>query len=205
MLMYSRDFSNHQILGKEITHQKFVCPWWLCFTFDNPFRKLLHNPETILGPYIQPGNDVVDVGAGMGYFSIPMAKLVGPAGHVTAVDIQTKMLSVLAKRAERRGVSERITTHLASPGSLDHHSKADFILAFWMVHEVPDQSSFLTEIHNLLKPDGVFLLVEPIIHVPKKSFFQTLKTAEDVGFLIRENPKIAISHTALLALSRKAL
>ncbi|MGO8990358.1 MAG: class I SAM-dependent methyltransferase [bacterium] len=186
----------------KLKDQKFVCPWWLCFTFDNPLRKLLHNPEAILGPYIKPGNNAIDVGAGMGYFSIPMARLVGPAGHVTAVDIQTKMLSALARRAQRQGVSERITTHLASPGSLDHHSKADFILAFWMVHEVPDQSSFLTEIHNLLKPDGLFLLVEPIVHVLKKSFFQTLKTAEDVGFFVKENPKIRISHSALLVCNR---
>jgi 2-polyprenyl-3-methyl-5-hydroxy-6-metoxy-1,4-benzoquinol methylase len=191
-------------MSNKVTGQKFVCPWWLCFTFDNPLRKLLHNPEAILGPYIKPGNTVIDIGAGMGYFSIPMARLVGPAGHVTAVDIQTKMLSALAERAQRRGVSERITTHLASPGSLDHHSKADFILAFWMVHEVPDQRSFLTEIHNLLKPDGLFLLVEPIVHVLKRSFSQTLKTAEDVWFFVKENPKIRISHSALLVSERGA-
>jgi ubiquinone/menaquinone biosynthesis C-methylase UbiE len=179
--------------------QKFVCPWWLCFTFDNPLRKLLHNPEAILGLYIHPGNNVIDVGAGMGYFSIPMTRLVGPAGHVTAIDIQTEMLSALARKAQRRGVSERITTHLASPSSLDHHSKADFILAFWMIHEVSDQRKFLTEIHNLLKPDGRFLLVEPIVHVPKRSFLQTLETAEEIGFFIKEIPKIRISHSALLA------
>jgi 2-polyprenyl-3-methyl-5-hydroxy-6-metoxy-1,4-benzoquinol methylase len=193
------------MMSDKLTDQKFVCPWWVCFTFDNPLRKLLHNPDAILGPYIRPGDDVIDVGAGMGYFSIPMAKLVGPAGHVTAVDIQAKMLSTLAKRAQKRGVSERITTHLAIPGSLDHHSKADFILAFWMVHEVPDQRKFLTEIHNLLKPAGLFLLVEPIVHVPKKSFLKTLKTAEDVGFLVKENPKIRICHSALLALGKNNL
>jgi ubiquinone/menaquinone biosynthesis C-methylase UbiE len=186
----------------KLTGQKFVCPWWLCFTFDNPLRKLLHNPEAILGPYIQSGNNVIDVGAGMGYFSIPMAKLVGPTGHVTAIDVQTEMLSGLAKRAQRRGVSERITTHLASPGSLDHHSKADFILAFWMVHEVPDQRRFLAEIYNLLKPDGRFLLVEPIVHVSKKSFLKTLKTAEDIWFFVKESPRIRISHSALLALGK---
>ena len=192
-------------MSDKLTGQKFVCPWWLCFTFDNPLRKLLHNPETILGPYIQPGNNVVDVGAGMGYFSIPMARLVGPTGHVTAIDIQARMLSVLARRAQRQGVSERITTHLASSGSLDHHSRADFILAFWMVHEVPDQRRFLTEVHHLLKPDGLFLLVEPIVHVPKKSFVQTLKTAKEVGFFVKESPGIRISHSALLALSKNHL
>ena len=188
-----------------MTGQKFVCPWWLCFTFDNPLRKLLHNPEAILSPYIKPGNNVVDIGAGMGYFSIPMAKLVGPTGHVTAIDIQTRMLSALAKRAQKCGVSERITTHLASPGSLDHHSKADLVLAFWMVHEVPDQRKFLAEVQNLLNPDGLLLLVEPILHVPEKSFMQTLKTAEDIGFLVKENPRIRISHSALLTLGKNNL
>jgi ubiquinone/menaquinone biosynthesis C-methylase UbiE len=186
----------------KLTGQKLVCPWWLCFTFDNPLRKLLHNPEAILGPYIQPGNNVIDVGAGMGYFSIPMAKLVGPAGHVTAIDIQAKMLSTLARRAQRQGVSERITAHLASPGSLNYHSKADFILAFWMIHEVSDPRRFFTEIYALLKPDGCFLLVEPMVHVPKKKFLQTLETTEDIGFFIKENPKIRISHSALLACNR---
>lgn len=74
-----------------------------------------------------------------------------------------------------------------------------------MVHEVPDQRRFLTEIYNLLKPGGLFLLVEPVVHVPKKSFLQTLKTAEDIGFFIKENPKIRISHSALLALSKNSL
>jgi len=186
----------------KLTGQKIVCPWWLCFTFDNPLRKLLHNPEAILGPYIQSGDNVIDVGAGMGYFSIPMAELVGPAGHVTAIDIQTKMLSALARKAQRREVSERITTHLASPGSLDHHSKADFILAFWMIHEVPDKRRFLTEIYTLLKPNGLFLLVEPMVHVPKKNFLQTLEKAEDIGFFIKEKPKIRISHSALLSCNK---
>lgn len=45
-----------------LTSRKRVCPWWLCFTFDNPLRKLLHNPEAIMGPYVRAGGprDVVD-------------------------------------------------------------------------------------------------------------------------------------------------
>ncbi|MBI5582394.1 MAG: methyltransferase domain-containing protein, partial [Deltaproteobacteria bacterium] len=75
---------------------------------------------------------------------------------------------------------------------------ADFILAFWMVHEVPDQRAFLTEILQMLKPAGRFLLVEPKIHVSGKNFLRTLETAKEVGFLLRESPKIRWSHSALL-------
>ncbi len=181
------------------TEQQRVCPWWLCFTFDNPVRKLLHNPEAILKPYVQPGNTVIDVGAGMGYFSIPLAKLVGPAGRVTAIDIQARMLSALTRRAQRHGVSERITTHLAMPDSLGQHAKADFVLAFWMVHETPDQKKFLAEIYNLLKPDGLFLIAEPKMHVSKRNFSRTVETAKEVGFSMKETPQIRISHCVLLS------
>jgi len=162
-------------------------------------RKLLHNPEAILKPYVKPGNTLIDVGAGMGYFTIPLAKLVGPTGRVTAIDIQTQMLSALTRRAQRHGVSERITPHLAEPDSLGQHAKADFILAFWMVHEVSDQKKFLAEIYKLLKPDGLFLIVEPKIHVSKRNFSRTMETAKEVGFSVKENPGIRISHSALLS------
>jgi 2-polyprenyl-3-methyl-5-hydroxy-6-metoxy-1,4-benzoquinol methylase len=189
----------------KLTGQKIVCPWWLCFTFDNPLRKLLHNPEIILAPYLRQRYRVIDIGCGMGYFTIPMAKLVGHLGHVIAIDIQTKMLSVLVSRARKNGVAERIKTYFANQESIGNHEKADFILAFWMVHEVPNQRTFLTEIRNLLKPEGLFLLAEPIIHVPKKLFLCTLQIADELGFVIRGNPKIRLSHSAILTIKNNGL
>lgn len=182
---------------EKLSLQRMVCPWWCCYTFDNPLRKLLHDPEAILSPYIRPGCTAIDVGAGMGYFSIPLARLVGPAGHVTAIDIQAKVLEALASRARRRGVSERVKPHLANSDSLGNHSKADFVIAFWMVHEVPNQRAFLTEIFGFLKPDGLFLLAEPIFHVSKKSFLRTLNIANEIGFIVKDMPKIRLSRSVL--------
>ena len=175
-----------------------VCPWWLCFTFDNPLRKLLHHPEAILSPYVRPGDTVIDIGPGMGYFSIPLARLVGPAGQVIAIDVQAEMLEALARRARRSGISERIQLHLASPDSLGNHPKANFVMAFWMVHEVPNQRAFFAEIFGFLKSQGLFLLVEPILHVGKKSFLRTVQTAKEVGFVVKDKPKIRLSHSVLL-------
>lgn len=181
-----------------MTQKKHVCPWWLCFTFDNPLRKWLQDPEAILTPYVHAGDRVIDIGAGMGYFSIPLGSLVGLGGRVTAIDIQPPMLSALVRRARRAGVSESVHTYLATPDSLGEHPPADFVLAFWMVHEVPDQRAFLTEIRRMLKPAGRFLLVEPKIHVSEKNFQRTLETGKDVGFLLKERPKIRWSQSALL-------
>ena len=88
-----------------------ICPWWGGYFIDNWFRRLLHNPEKIVGPYVKPGMTVMDVGCGMGMFSIAMAKMVGAEGRVIAVDLQQKMLDVLRKRAEKAGVADRIQLH----------------------------------------------------------------------------------------------
>jgi len=96
----------------------------------------------MLSPYVQTGDTAIDIGPGMGYFTIPMAKLVEPTGHVVAIDVQAKMLSALVRRTNKWGVSERITPYLAKADSLGSHPKADFILAFYMVHEVRDKERF---------------------------------------------------------------
>ena len=197
---------NHQTnkpsIIEDLTGQNMVCPWWLCFTFDNPLRKLLHNPEAILSPYVHPGDRVIDIGPGMGYFTIPLARLVGDKGHVIAIDVQEKMLSALRSRAKKNEVSERIEGYLASQKSLGIHEKADFILAFWMAHEVLDQSSFFREIRDLLKPNGSLLLAEPIVHVRKKHFLRTLQSAIEIGLVIKESPRIRLSHCALLGFGK---
>jgi len=57
-----------------------VCPWWGGFFIDNPLRRLLHSPEEIVGPYVRPEMTVMDVGCGMGLFSIAMTKSGREAG-----------------------------------------------------------------------------------------------------------------------------
>ena len=176
---------------------KHVCPRWLCFTFDNVFRKLLHDPYKILQPYINEGDTGLDVGPGIGYFTIPLAELVGDSGRVIAVDIQQEMLNAIKKRAERANVLQRVELQLASSDSLGIKTKPDFILAFWMVHEVPDKVRFFAELHSLLKDDGKFLMVEPKFHVTKAKFAQTVHLALKTGFTLGYSPHISLSKSAL--------
>ena len=95
-----------------------VCPWWLCPTFDNPLRRLIHNPDRILAGLVRPGETALDLGCGMGYFSIPLARLVGPEGKVICVDLQEQMLAGVRRRAERAGVADRIRLHRAGTDGL---------------------------------------------------------------------------------------
>jgi len=184
--------------------KKRVCPWWLCYTFDNPLRRFFHDPMDILRPYVREGWTVLDIGAGMGYFSIPLAQLVGPTGRVIATDIQPQMLSTLAARARKKGVSEIINLHLAKPDSLGLDGEADFALAFWMVHETPDEQRLIAEICRLLKPNGQFLLIEPKIHVTRENFNRMMHMATELGFRLKEYPPIRLSQSALFTRGEKS-
>jgi ubiquinone/menaquinone biosynthesis C-methylase UbiE len=181
--------------------QTHVCPWWCCFTFDNPLRKLIHDPAQILSPYVREGSTAIDIGPGMGYFTVELCRLVGDTGKVIAVDLQEKMLAAVRKRVERAGISCRLQTHLSGPESLSLNETADFVLAFWMVHEVPDQAGFLKEVAVLLKPGGSFLLVEPYLHVSGKAFTETVRKGEEAGLIRKGSPKISFSRAVLFSLS----
>jgi ubiquinone/menaquinone biosynthesis C-methylase UbiE len=184
---------------KNYYDRRRVCPWWMCFTFDNLLRRLVQNPEKTIEPYIHAGDTVLDVGPGMGYFSIPLAKRVGETGRVFAADVQIEMLNALRKRARKAGVEQRITLHLCKEDSLGLNIKFDFVLAFWMVHEVPEQESFFKEIRILLKPDGKFLMSEPKIHVNKVRYKETVEKAIRAGFVLMSYPDISLSRSALFS------
>jgi ubiquinone/menaquinone biosynthesis C-methylase UbiE len=178
-----------------------VCPRWLCFTFDNWFRRLLQNPDAIMKTHIKEGDIVLDIGPGMGFFTIPIAHLVGDRGRVIAADIQEEMLAAVSERAIRVGLQHRIKLQLGKPDSLGVSCKVDFILAFWMVHEVSDQQRFFSELYSLLKNNGKFLMVEPKIHVKHQQFADTVQMAQKTGFRLAANPSISLSMSALFTKS----
>ena len=179
---------------KATTH---VCPWWLCYTFDNPLRRLVHRPEKLLAPYLQEGGTALDVGCGMGYFSLGMARLVGSSGRVIAVDLQEKMLAVLKRRAARAGLADRILTRRCAQDSLGAPEPVDFALTFWMAHEAPDVPGLLQELRGWVKPEGRYLLVEPRWHVPTPDFRRVLEAAQAVGFKLLDRPRVGLSRAAL--------
>ena len=175
-----------------------VCTWWIAYTFDNPVRRLIHKPQKVLGNYVKEGMTVMDLGCGMGHFSIGMAGLVGPTGKVIAVDLQQKMLDVLGNRARRVGLSDRIFAYLCQADDIGIEVSAEFILAFWMVHEVPDQKFFFKRLKSMLAAEGKILIAEPKMHVTAETFEGTLDIAQSCGLQCIERPDIRFSRTALL-------
>jgi len=179
-----------------------VCPWWLAFTFDNPLRKLFHNPDRLFEGMVRPGMTVADIGCGMGYFSLGLARLVAPTGRVIAVDMQSQMLARVNKRARKAGLSSMVQTRQcqATRIGLEGNEPLDFILAFWMVHETPDHFSFFRQLARGLKPTGQLLVAEPKFHVTQEQFDSELTAAERAGLAAVSWPDVAFSRTAVFAM-----
>jgi ubiquinone/menaquinone biosynthesis C-methylase UbiE len=177
-----------------------ICPWWMGYLLACPIRRWFENPEKILSPYITEGMTVLDIGPGMGFFTIPAARMVGKSGKVIAVDVQEKMLTPLVKRAEKAGVADRIVAKLIEPDSIGVSEPVDLCLLFYVVHEVPDAERLFSQIKTVLKPNGRVLLAEPGWHVPEEEFQNSLALASNAGLKVIEKPEIRRSRSALLAL-----
>jgi len=180
---------------------KHVCPVWIGYLLASPVRKLLQNPNKILKPYVNEAMTVADIGCAMGFFSLPLARMVGKAGKVICVDVQEKMIKSLEKRARKAGLLDRIQTRICNGHSLgleEFDGQIDFVLASAVVHEVSDIDGFFSQIHSAMKSGSKFLVIEPKMHIPEKDFKATVSIARNNQFAVIDNPEIRSGRAVLL-------
>lgn len=175
-----------------------VCPASHAGFLATSLRRMIQKPEKILDGLVKPGQTAADIGCGPGFFTLPMAELVGENGKVIAADLQPEMLDKLRTRASKQGIKNTIHYQVCGTDCIGITEKADFILAFYMVHEVPDPDGFFLEARELIKPGGRLLYVEPKFHVTKGRFREMVKKAESAGWRPTGFPKIALSRAVLL-------
>ena len=185
--------------GQKLSNR--VCPWWLGYLLASPLRRLLQDPEEILRPYVKEGMSALDVGCGMGFFSLPLAKLVGETGKVVCVDLQEKMIKGLIRRAAKEGLSHIIDARICAQNSLkvsDISGKIDFALLFASVHEVPDKERLFSEVRSAMKQTGKLLIAEPRGHVSGQDFEKSVSIAQRAGFEVLHTLEIHRSRAVLL-------
>ncbi len=179
--------------------RQHICSARFAFTLHGPIRKHFQDPEKIISAFIGPGATVIDIGCGPGYFTIPIALLTGAAGTVYAVDIQEAMLRKVEARAVEAGVRTRIRPVLCAPDRISVSEAVDFVLTFWMVHEVPDRPALFRQIREVMKPGSRYLLVEPKIHVMKKRYGMIIDEAVAAGLKPVQEVQVPLSRAMLFS------
>ena len=178
-----------------------VCPWWLGYLLASPIRRWMQDPAEVVAPYVQEGMTVLEPGPGMGFFTLELARRVGPSGRVVAVDVQPRMIASLKRRAARAGLLARVEARVVGPTNMnltDLAGAVDFTLAFALVHELPSPESFFAEVAGASKGGAALLFVEPAGHVKPAGFEVEVQAAVQAGFSVVDRPTIRRSHAAAL-------
>jgi len=175
-----------------------VCPVEKAGSLDNKVRRWIQNPQKVLKPYIKEGMTVLDIGCGPGFFSVDMAVMVGSSGKVIAADLQEEMLRKISEKINATELAERIKLHKCETDRIGVTEQVDFVLLFYVVHEIPKKEQLFNEIVTFLKSTGQVLIVEPPFHVSKSAFSETLRLAGNAGFIIEDGPKMLFQKTAVL-------
>lgn len=191
-------------LGREIAQVMGAggIPW-----LEREERETEERPDAVIDALeIARGQTVADLGAGSGYYSFRIARLVGPQGKVLAIDIQPPMLAAIESRARREGV-ENVTTVLAAaedpklaPASVDLLFMVD------VYHELEYPYEVMTRVRESLKPGGRVAVIEyrkedpnvPIKEVHKMSERQIVRELEAAGFKhLRTVPTLPLQHVVI--------
>jgi len=177
---------------------------------DSPQRRAFLNPENILKRIpIKPQMKVADVGCGTGFFTIPMAKIVGAKGKVFAIDLQEEMIAILNKKIQKlriRNIETLVSTEENIP--LPNES-VDLALMASVLHEL-DSYTTVKEVYRFLKPHGVLAVLE---WEKKKTEFgpplwerltpeQTREIIEKTGFKVKEVSPIGSHHYLVISVKR---
>ena len=173
---------------------------------DDPERQRWLPAGALVGRIARPGLQVADVGAGTGYFAIPLARAVLPGGRVFAVDLQPKMLQLLRARVPQDlaiALVEGDATRTTLPGA-----SVDVVLLANVWHELDDHAAALAEASRILARGGRITILDwrtdveqplgpPLEH--RIAPADTTRTLEQHGWRIGTSETIGLYHYLIIA------
>jgi ubiquinone/menaquinone biosynthesis C-methylase UbiE len=157
-----------------------ACPYCLRFSLEFPHPSVTRSRlREMLSP--QPGERVLEIGPGTGYYSLHAARWLGPEGTLEVLDIQQQMLDHTMRRARTLGISN-IVPILGDAQTLpytDGRFDAAYLVA--TLGEIPDQGRALRELRRVLKRGGRLVVGEVLLDPHTVSFADLRRMAEAAG------------------------
>lgn len=163
---------------------------WRAYTTPFPFRLRkwisVETPglssqrlRSLLEP--QPGERMLEIGPGVGLYSLPAARWLAPTGSLEVLDLQPEMLDETVRRASAQGIAN-LTTTIGDAQTLpfrDHVFDAAFVVT--ALGEIPDQEAALRELRRVLKPTGRLVIGELVIDLHGIRLSTLRERAEHAG------------------------
>ena len=155
-----------------------ACPYRFAFVLEVPGRRLVAGPAKILGAFgIAAGEKVLEIGPGIGFYSVEAARCVGPSGRLICLDLQGEMLRETRRRIEASRLSADLLQADARAiplrsGSVDH------VYLIAVLGEIPDRARALGEIKRVLRPGGHLSVSEQF---PDPDFITSRRLREELS------------------------
>lgn len=155
---------------------------------DGPERAEWQRPDEVVAALkLRPGGRVCDVGAGPGYFTLRLARAVGPTGKVFAIDAEPRMLDVLHTRLEQEKL-DNVLTMLATDGVGMPPEPVDRVLMVNAFHHFSAGVAYLRALSGLLRPGGTIVNVDfhggdlpigppPELRISRERFLESAEAA----------------------------
>jgi ubiquinone/menaquinone biosynthesis C-methylase UbiE len=136
-----------------------ACPYSQRFWVEAPHPFITRaRLREVLEP--SPGERILEVGPGTGYYSLPVAEWLGPNGRLDVLDIQQEMLDHTLRRAEEEGISNIVAERADAREMPYGDDTFDAAYLVTVLGEIPDQSAALRELRRVVKPDGRIVVGE---------------------------------------------
>ncbi len=150
---------------------------------NNPVRRKLLPPTRVIDYLgIREGMKILEVGPGSGFFTFELAKYAGPSGHVYAVDIEPKMITLLEKKIKREEI-KNITTKTAPAYEIPlPNNSVNLVFMGGVLGEIPDKQKALREMQRVLKEEGFLAIMECLIDPDYPRRKTVTSWFEDAGF-----------------------
>ena len=133
--------------------------------FDDPKRDSWQKPDEVLDAlHLRPSDKVADIGAGIGYFSVRIAKRV-PDGKVFSVDIEPDMVRYLGERAHREHLSGLVPVLAAAGPNLPE--SVDLVLVVDTYHHIENRTAYFAKLKDALVPNGRVAIVDFKVDAPE--------------------------------------
>lgn len=172
---------NKNVLKRLVS--KGVFPYQWAFTLLCPLRNIVLSPKRLMQRLeIQNDSQVLEVGPGPGFFSVPIARKL-TQGKLTLADIQPEMLEYAKKRLTKTGLSN-VDYYLCNGCRFDFPDACfDVIFLVTVIGEVENQDAYLREFYRILKPGGILSFSELLGDPDRMSTGEVRDLAEQAGFV----------------------